>query len=260
MPVSRLGAFIDSLQELQLLEPAQLTELARTTMTQADDPAPLARELVQRKWLSGYQVNQLLKGAGKDLAIGPYRIVERIGEGGMGQVFKAIHPTMGRTVALKVIKKEKLSHPDAVRRFKKEIEVVGKLEHPNIVRAFDAGQEGGIHYFAMEYVDGIDLRKLIKQKGPLPILEACDYIRQTAQGLQHAHERGLVHRDIKPPNLLVMRTPYNLNGPGAPPHMVTRACVKILDMGLARITGADDAQQLTRIGLVIGTPEFLAPE
>src|SRR6516225_7543682 len=232
------------------------------TMPQADDPAPLARELVSRKWLSGYQVNALMKGNGKELAIGPYRVVERIGQGGMGQVFKAVHPTMGRVVALKVIKKEKLSHPDAVKRFKKEIEVAGKLEHPNIVRAFDAGQEGNVHYFAMEYVDGIDLRKMVKQKGPLPILEACDYIRQAAQGLQHAHERGLVHRDIKPPNLLVSRTPFNLSGstPGAAPNMVTRACVKILDMGLARITGADDANQLTRIGLVIGTPEFLAPE
>jgi serine/threonine-protein kinase len=262
MPVSRLGAFIDSLQELQLLVPAQLNELCRMTMTQADDPAPLARELVQRKWLTSYQVNHLMKGNGKDLIIGPYRVLDRIGQGGMGQVFKAFHPTMGRVVALKVIKKEKLSHPDAIKRFKKEIEVAGKLEHPNIVRAFDAGQEGTVHYFAMEYVDGIDLRKLVKQNGPLPVLEACDYVRQAAQGLQHAHERGLVHRDIKPPNLLVSRSPFNLNGanPGAPPNMVTRACLKILDMGLARITGADDANQLTRIGLVIGTPEFLAPE
>src|SRR6516164_3619679 len=116
MRVGRLGAFIDSLQELQLLEVAQLNELGRMTMPQADDPAPLARELVSRKWLSGYQVNTLMKGNGKELVIGPYRVVERIGQGGMGQVFKAVHPTMGRVVALKVIKKEKLSHPDAVKR------------------------------------------------------------------------------------------------------------------------------------------------
>src|SRR6516225_6666839 len=122
------------------------------TMPQADDPAPLARELVSRKWLSGYQVNALMKGNGKELAIGPYRVVERIGEGGMGQVFKAVHGTMGRVVALKVIKKERLTNNDAIRRFQQEVEAAGKLNHPNIVRAFDAGQAAGTHYFAMEYV------------------------------------------------------------------------------------------------------------
>src|SRR5262249_52298993 len=138
-----------------------------------------------------------------------------------------------------------------VGRFLQEIRAAGQLVHPNIVMAYDAGQEAGTHYFAMEYVDGIDLTRMVKESGPLPVAHACEYIRQTALGLQHAHERGLIHRDIKPSNLLV--TKVN----GSPPL----GLVKILDMGLARLQNSgEEASQLTRLGVVLGTPDFLAPE
>src|SRR5262249_7870114 len=146
------------------------------------------------------------KGNGKELVVGPYRLLDRLGEGGMGTVYKAIHMTMGRIVALKVIKKDKLSNPLAVKRFQQEVQTAGKLVHPNIVMAFDAGQLNDTHCFAMEYIEGVDLAKLVKMSGALPVMEACDYIRQAATGLQHAHECGLVHRDIKPNNLIVSRT------------------------------------------------------
>ncbi|OAI55138.1 hypothetical protein AYO44_00030 [Planctomycetaceae bacterium SCGC AG-212-F19] len=262
MAVSRVGTFIENLRELQLLEPMRLDEVVRLPQARGDDPMPLARELVQRGLLTPYQLNVLGKGAGRDLVIGPYRLLDRLGEGGMGTVYKACHMAMGRMVALKVIKREKLSNPVAVKRFLQEVQTAGKLVHPNIVMAFDAGQGNDTHFFAMEYIEGVDLAKLVRMNGPLPVMEACDYIRQAAQGLQHAHEKGLVHRDIKPNNLIVARIAPgsgSTNGSVSAAGMASRAVVKILDLGLARLHG-DEGSALTRIGAVIGTPEFLAPE
>jgi serine/threonine-protein kinase len=249
MPVNRVGALLASLRDTQLLEPETLDQVSRLPQARDEDPMPLTRELIQRGLLTPYQVNQLVKGNGKELVVGPYRLIDRIGEGGMGQVFKAYHPAMGRVVALKIIKKERLANPNAVKRFLQEIQSAAKLVSPNIVVAFDAGQIGETHYLAMEYVEGINLSKLVRTSGPLPVAEACEYVRQAAQGLQHAHERNMVHRDIKPGNLLLSR-------PAASP----RGVVKILDMGLARLNDPDNTNALTRIGSVIGTPEYMAPE
>src|SRR5262249_31596464 len=151
------------------------------------------------------------------------------------------------TVALKVIRKEKLSNAIAIRRFQQEIRVISQLSHPNIVTAFDAGQAGENQYFAMEYVEGIDLARMVKKNGPLPLAEACDYIRQAALGLQHAQEHGLVHRDIKPGNLMLA----NKGG-----------VIKILDMGLVRLESPSEAfsNGITQVGTVVGTPDYLAPE
>jgi serine/threonine protein kinase len=272
MAVNRVATFIENLRDLQLLEAGRLDDVARLPQARGEDPMPLARELIQRGLLTPFQVNSLAKGTGKELVVGPYRLLDRLGEGGMGTVYKACHTAMGRIVALKVIKKNKLSNPLAIKRFLQEVQNAGKLVHPNIVMAFDAGQVGDTHYFAMEYIEGVDLAKLVRMSGPLPVLEACDYIRQAAAGLQHAHERGMVHRDIKPNNLIVARSPGSQgaglgamgagqggNGPASTTNMVPRAVVKILDMGLARIHG-DEGAALTKIGAVIGTPEFLAPE
>jgi serine/threonine protein kinase/tetratricopeptide (TPR) repeat protein len=250
MAANRVVAFLDNLRASQVLEARQIDEVIRAVKL-ADDPAPLARMLIQRSLLTPFQVNQIIRGAGKELALGPYRLLDRIGEGGCGQVYKAYHQRMDRIVAIKVMRKEKLNHPDAVRRFLQEIRAAGQLVHPNIVMAFDAGQENGTHFFAMEYVDGIDLTRMVKESGPQPVVHACEYIRQAALGLQHAHERGMVHRDIKPSNLLL--TKVN----GSPPL----GLIKILDMGLARLQNPDEqTQQLTRLGVVVGTPDFLAPE
>jgi serine/threonine protein kinase len=170
----------------------------------------------------------------------------------MGVVYKAKHTRLNRIVALKVISQGRLSqNSDAVRRFLREAQAAAQLFHPNVVIVFDSNQAGDTYFIAMEYVDGIDLYKLVKDNGPLPVEQACDYIRQAAQGLQHAHECGLVHRDIKPPNLLVT----NPRGPQR------GGVVKILDMGLALVTHTcENSVQFTSQGALMGTPDYIAPE
>src|SRR6266487_3674127 len=131
-----------------------------------------------------------------------YTILATLGQGGMGQVYKAVQERLERIVALKVIRQDR-QDTEAIRRFRREAKAAAKLSHPNIVVVHDFDQVGDNCFIAMEYVEGIDLYQLVKDHGPLPVPQACDYIRQVAQGLQHAYERGLVHRDIKPANLLV---------------------------------------------------------
>jgi serine/threonine protein kinase len=241
------ATLLERLRSNEILTADKLDDLASLPEASDADPRALARVILKRGWLTRYQINQIAGGRGKDLVIGYYLLLDRLGEGGMGQVFKAQHRHMGRTVALKLMRKEKLSSPDAVARFFQEVQAAARLTHPNIVIAFDAGQAGNIHYFSMEYVDGPDLRRLVGERGPLPLTQACDFIRQAALGLQHAHEQGLVHRDIKPSNLLVAG--------GASP------VVKILDMGLARLGGSfENERNLTKMGQVLGTPDYLAPE
>jgi serine/threonine protein kinase len=178
-----------------------------------------------------------------------YEVLGRLGEGGMGQVFKARHRRLNRVVAVKVIRPEQLGNPNSLRRFHREARAAARLSHPNIVEIFDAAEAGGTFLLAMEYVDGKDLAELVQTRGPLPVGIACEYIRQAGLGLQHAHERGLVHRDIKPANLL-------LSADGSQ--------VKLLDMGLARLQQVDDNDpslgELTQSGAVMGTPAYLAPE
>jgi serine/threonine-protein kinase len=253
--------FLDQLRDSQLLEPAQLEELSRLPEAGNVDPRPLAKRVYQRGWLTRFQINQVVQGKARDLFIGSYVLLDRIGEGGMGQVYKARHQHMNRVVALKVIRKERLSNPAAVRRFYQEVQAAAHLNHPNIVLAFDAGMIGPTHFFAMEYVDGVDLDQLVKETGPLPVAQACDYIRQAALGLAHAHERGLIHRDIKPHNLLVTRPARSNEGTGNNTGAAAAAVVKILDMGLARLQGpAETENGVTREGAILGTPDYLAPE
>src|SRR5207248_3729386 len=132
-----------------------------------------------------------------------YHLLEPLGSGGMGTVYKARHLVMDRVVALKVIHPRLLRHPQAVERFRREAKAAARLNHPNIVTAHDADQAGGLHFLVMEHVEGTSLADLVRTRGPLPIAEACAYARQAALGLQHAHEQGMVHRDITPPNLTV---------------------------------------------------------
>src|SRR5207248_6062737 len=140
----------------------------------------------------------ILQGRGASLTLGSYQILDLLGEGGVGQVFKAKHVAMNRIVALKVVRKELASDPEVVQRFYREIEVASHIAHPNIVHAFDAGPIGSTLVLAMEFVDGNNLDKLVRENGKLAVGQACDYVRQAALGLQHAHEKGLIHRDIKP--------------------------------------------------------------
>jgi len=177
--------------------------------------------------------------------LGQYDLLFKLGEGGMGQVFKARHRLMDQVVALKIIHSSNLNRSDAVERFHREIRALSKLTHPNIVRAQYADFVDGKHFLVMEYVAGPNLAEVVRDRGPLPVAEACAYIQQTAQGLQHAHEQGLVHRDIKPSNLLL--------APGG--------LVKMLDLGLALIReGPTKTQELTATGQVFGTYDYMAPE
>jgi len=242
---------VAALRQLQLLQPAQLDDVARKIESKKLDARTLAQELIEHGWLSPYQVNQLLQGRGKDLVLGKYVLLERLGEGGMGEVFKARHQKMGRIVAIKLIRKERLANKAAVERFHREIRSASQLSHPNVVHAFDADQVGGTHLFAMEYVEGVDLNKLVREKGPLPVEQASDCIRQAALGLQHAFEKGMVHRDIKPHNLLLAKA----QGP------LSVGLVKILDFGLARMATDDSSTlSLTKEGSVLGTVDYVAPE
>src|SRR5262249_22375680 len=156
-----------------------------------------------------------------------YEILEERGRGGMGVVYKAQHRRMKRVVALKVIHKEHLSRPSAIQRFYREIQAASQLSHRNIVLAYDAGEIDGTHFFAMEFVEGLDLNHLLRNHGPLPIRVACSYVAQVALGLAHAHQQGLVHRDIKPSNLLATWR----DQPTVPEPPLDSATIKILDFG-----------------------------
>jgi len=260
MAIESVTKLVAVLDKCQLLEPPQLKEVARL-QPQFQDPRALAKEMLQRGWITPYHVSTLFGSGGKvsDLLLGQYVLLEKIGEGGMGQVFKARHQKLSRIVALKVVRKEWLSQPQAVLRFQREIRAAAQLSHPNIVMAYDADQLGDTHFIAMEYVEGVDLGKLLKQSGALPVPLACDYVRQAALGLHHACEKNMVHRDIKPSNLLLTRAGAQGSDSGTQGRWGT---VKILDMGLARIPRPNPGEQatLTQAGAVVGTPDYISPE
>ncbi len=181
--------------------------------------------------------------------IGPYELLESLGQGGMGVVYKAMHSSLERIVALKILPPDRLN-PQAISRFQREMKAVGKLDHPNIVRATDAGEVDGKHFLVMEYVDGVDLSKLLRSVGPLAAADACELVRQAAIGLQHAHQRGLVHRDIKPSNIMLAWSEEH-----AP-------AVKILDLALALLSeqSAPIHGDLTTTGQLFGSLEYMSPE
>ncbi len=177
-----------------------------------------------------------------------YEIKRELGRGGMGVVYLAHNTLMGRDEVLKVMGRQIMERAGVLERFRREIRVVAKLRHPNIVTAYHATRLGESIVFAMEYVEGLDLAKMVKAKGPLPVGHACNFVYQAALGLQHAHEEGLVHRDIKPGNLMLSRKGNT-------------ATVKVLDFGLAKATREEKVDGgLTSEGQVLGTPDFIAPE
>jgi serine/threonine protein kinase/WD40 repeat protein len=275
MSIASVTDLIKLLSEWHLLESRHVAELPALQGRFATAEA-LAKELVKRGWLTAYQVNEIFLGRGANLLLGSYVLLERLGQGGMGAVFKARNWKLHKTVALKLIRKERLAHPDAVKRFQREIRAAAQLNHRHIVHAYDADEVKGITFLVMEFVEGaIDLDALVKKRGPLPVATSCAYMHQAALGLQHAHEHGLVHRDIKPHNLLVVSRGAVSGGgvsggapitrpPIATDHSpLTTHQIKILDMGLAR-WGSGEAKgsdlTLTTDTAVMGTPDYIAPE
>lgn len=217
----------------------------------------VARKLVELGLLTKFQAERLLAGRTTGFQLGQYRVLDQIGRGGMGRVYKAEHQTMGRVVALKVLAPNLLQTSRAQDLFLREVRAVAQLVHPNIVTAFDANEVDGRYFLVLEYVDGPNLEQLVRRQGPLPADVACDYVRQIANGLQCAHNLGMVHRDIKPANLLVQTRG---RAPGSP------GLVKVSDFGLARLHAPTDpgvsnpGTILTRDNTVMGTPDFLSPE
>ena len=174
-----------------------------------------------------------------------YKLLEQVGRGGMGTVFRATHDHLQKTVAVKLLPPERTSNPHAVARFRREMRAVGHLDHPNIVVAHDAGEADGTHFLVMEFIQGVDASRLVDLAGPLPAADAAEIIRQAALGLQHAHEHSLVHRDIKPSNLMITRKGH----------------VKVLDLGLALLSSQHaGGDELTDFSQPMGTVDYMAPE
>src|SRR5262249_7372316 len=185
----------------------------------------------------------------RGLLIGNYLILDKVGQGGMGKVFKARHRTQGRLGALKILPPSFARDRDAVMRFRREFEAAGRLKHINLVAAFEADEDRGVHFLVMEYVEGMNLDRVISQQGPLPVPRGLDYLIQAARGLEAAHGMGIIHRDIKPGNLMLDRD----------------GTVRVLDLGLARIVDASNPfsktanGRLTQSGMYMGTIDFMAP-
>jgi serine/threonine-protein kinase len=268
--IATVDRLVELIHDSRILNPARLTVLRESLQGCFRQPYPLAKELLRRGWLTDYQLEQIIKGRGQDLILGPYIILEPIGAGHLGEVFKALHRKNEKLVALKVIRKERRGDLLSLSRFRREIHALGQLSHPNVVSAYGMDEVGVAHYYAMEYVEGINLNQLIGRVGQVPIAPACDYIRQAALGLQHAHEHGLIHRDIKPANLLIMQAGPETNpqprglSAEARERFGRWGTIKLLDLDLVLRRGKEPVSnsegRLTLHGLALGTVDYMAPE
>jgi serine/threonine protein kinase len=213
--------------------------LDRDTAVAADWDQAVADRLVQDKLLTSFQAREILAGR-RRFRLGQYTVLDEVARGGMGQVFKAEHAMMGREVAVKVLPRAKAT-PESEAAFRREMRMLGRLDHENLVRAYDAGYDAMVYYLVTELVPGLDLKRQVQKYGVLDEQQAASVISQAARGLAYAHEQGLVHRDVKPGNLLVMPD----------------GRVKVLDLGLA---GSQIEEESSRLGRVVGTMDYIAPE
>ena len=210
-----------------------------------NDSVALAERLVAQKLLTEYQAQRILAGKSHGFAVGRYIIMDRLGAGSMGRVYKAQHQLMDRVVALKIISPGIVTNERVVHRFQREMRLVGRLDHPNVVRAYDADKIENVLFIVMEYVPGQSLSQLLRSRGPLTPADVINYATQAALGLAHAHVQGIVHRDIKPSNLLVSDS-----------HQL-----KVLDLGLGVLTDADtQGTFMTADGVTVGTVDYMSPE
>lgn len=250
MAKPKVDTFLDLVRRSGLVEKDQLSGLLLELKQQLGgrpitDTAVVCEKLVEAGLLTRWQCDKLLDGRHKGFFLGKYKLLDHLGTGGMSSVYLAEHVLMQRRVAIKVLPKNRVEDTSYLARFHREAQAAAALDHRNIVRAYDVDNDGTIHYLVMEYVEGRDLQTIVKEDGPLDYAEAAEYVRQGAEGLAHAHDAGLIHRDVKPANLLV--DPKNT--------------VKVLDLGLARFTDEDRASLTVAYDEnVLGTADYLAPE
>jgi eukaryotic-like serine/threonine-protein kinase len=240
--------FLAALEGSGILPDAKCREVQSRFVRRADsvDTLSLAHQLINEGTLTQFQARRLLRGK-KRLDFGRYVLVDHIGQGGRGRVFKARHRLMDRVVALKVILPDNAMSESVVARFFREMKIVGLMEDPNVVRAIDADVHEGSPYIVMEYLEGDDLERVLARRGPLPPEKVVEYMAQAARGLAHAHAKGVIHRDVKPTNLFLLKT----------------GIVKILDLGCGELVGT--ARQTGNVfdtdeGVVVGTTDFMSPE
>ena len=241
--------FLDLVRRSLLVEDDQLTKFlgalaAGNGQQLPEENEKLSAAMVAAGLLTEWQADKLLAGKHKGFMLGKYKLLRHLGKGGMSQVYLAEHVLMKRKVAIKVLPSNRVEDSTYLERFRIEARAAAKLDDPNIVRVYDIDNDGKTHYIVMEYVDGLDLHQLVKEKGPLPYEQAADYIAQVARGIAHAHAMGLVHRDIKPANCMVTKNEV----------------VKLLDMGLARLIDDEASLTLENNENVLGTADYLAPE
>jgi serine/threonine-protein kinase len=263
--IDDVDTLLTVIRRVQIFAAEQVDEIERELVQHFTDPRALAQHLVRIEWLTSYQYEQLFAGEWEMLSIGPYTVLDRLGAGGVSDVYKAWDTIRGRIVALKVLRTHLESKRSAVRQFERELEALPRLNHPNVIRTFEAHRLGSMFYFAMEYVEGRDLARFVQDNGPLSVEQASDYIRQVAQGLQHAHQYSLVHRDIKPANLFLINPPVREGIGAALQRRGPDPLVKIIDWGLARIPPPPDqanamAGEDSEYGLLTGTADYVSPE
>jgi serine/threonine protein kinase len=250
---SHLDACSTCQTTLATLHDANDSLVARLRAPVSDDPLLAEPEcgvaLARAKAVGGRPAEYSSRSAVMPLPVpgqfDEYQLLEELGHGGMGTVYKALHTKLDRVVAVKVLAKSRVEDERAIARFEREMKAIGRLDHPQIVRAHDAREIDGRPVLIMEYVEGLDLARLVERAGRLRVPDACELVRRVAVGLQYVHEHDLVHRDIKPSNLML--TP--------------RGEIKILDLGLARFhreQGGSD--EMTGTGQTLGTADYMAPE
>jgi len=238
--------FIDLLRQSRLVADGQIEKCRSELGASPDDVTRLAAWFIDRNLLTQWQVDNLLSGKHKGFRLGSYKLLGKLGRGGMSTVYLAEHELMRRRAAIKVLPRRRVDDSSYLARFHREAQAAAALDHPNIVRIYDVSSDGNVHFIAMEYIEGRDLQSLVATQGRLDFDTAADYIAQTALGLQHAHEAGLIHRDVKPANCLA-----NAKG-----------LIKVLDMGLAKFNEENEAVSLTiaHDENVLGTADYLSPE
>jgi serine/threonine protein kinase len=242
--------FLQNLRDTGLFSAREIdTYLGPQAELEDADGDSVAQALIAAGKLTPFQAAAVRERQFEKLVIGNYQVLERLGAGGMGTVYKARHRRMKRVVAIKVLTRSASLSDEFVQRFQREVEAVARLSHPNIVMAHDADEAEAGHFLVMEFVNGRDLATEVQSRGPLPVVEAVDCIRQAARALEYAHGQGIIHRDVKPANLL-----REVSG-----------VVKVADLGLARINNpcgqpAENASALTQAGTIMGTVDFMSPE